>query len=103
MPGAKPPPRPAVASLTSALSPQGRGSPPAEKICAIGVSVRRWVSYHGLSLNVDLDLSPFLEVVPCGLAGKAVTSMARVLGRPVPMPEVEEAMAAAFDEVYWSA
>jgi len=71
-----------------------------EKICAIGVSARRWVSYHGLSLNVDLDLGPFFEVVPCGLAGKGVTSMARVLGRPVSMPAVEEAIHAAFGEVY---
>ena len=75
-------------------------TPPA-KICAIGVSVRRWVSYHGLSLNVDLDLRPFIEVVPCGLAGKGVTSMACVLGRPVPMPAVEEALSAAFNEVYF--
>ena len=95
------------------VSPESSGSPPvrksgscprnppaAEKICAIGVSVRRWVTYHGLSLNVDLDLAPFLEVVPCGLAGKAVTSMSRVLGRPVPLPAVEDAMTAAFSEVY---
>ena len=77
---------------------QGRNA--AEKICAIGVSVRRWVSYHGLSLNVDLDLRPFLEVVPCGLAGRAVTSMSRVLGRPVPLNAVADAMSAAFGEVY---
>lgn len=71
-----------------------------EKICAIGVSVHRWVTYHGLSLNVDLDLSSFREIVPCGLAGKGVTSMARVLGRPVPRDAVEDALRAAFSEVY---
>lgn len=71
-----------------------------EKICAIGVSARRWVTYHGLSLNVDLDLAPFAEIIPCGLAGKAVTSIARVLGRRVEISEAEEALAAAFGEVY---
>ena len=71
-----------------------------EKICAIGVSARRWVTYHGLSLNVDLDLRPFSEIVPCGLAGKRVTSMAKVLGRSVTVSEVETAMSAAFGEVY---
>jgi len=76
----------------------GEGKP--AKICAIGVSARRWVTYHGLSLNVDLDLQPFYEVVPCGLAGKPVTSMAQVLGRAVAMRDVEDAMKAAFGEVY---
>ena len=47
-----------------------------KKICAIGVSARRWITYHGLSLNVDLDLRPFDEIVPCGLHGRSVTSLA---------------------------
>ncbi|MCY3023790.1 MAG: lipoyl(octanoyl) transferase LipB [Planctomycetota bacterium] len=76
------------------------GAEAAEKICAIGVSARRWVTYHGLSLNVDLDLTPFYAVVPCGLAGKRVTSMARVLQRPVSMRDVENAMAAVVGAVY---
>jgi lipoyl(octanoyl) transferase len=71
-----------------------------EKICAVGVSARRWVTYHGLSLNVDLDLKPFFEVVPCGLAGKGVTSLAKELKRSVNISEAETAMAAAFSEVY---
>jgi lipoyl(octanoyl) transferase len=71
-----------------------------EKICAVGVSARRWVTYHGLSLNVDLDLKPFYEVVPCGLAGKGVTSLAKELKRSVNISEAETAMAAAFGEVY---
>ena len=58
------------------------GQPPgaAEKICAIGVSARRWVTYHGLCLNVDLELQPFSAIIPCGLAGKGVTSMASCSG-----------------------
>jgi len=72
----------------------------AEKVCAIGVSARRWVTYHGLSLNVDLDLAPFHEVVPCGLKGRGVTTMADALGRSVDMSAVEEKLAAAFAQVY---
>ncbi|MFH0938333.1 MAG: lipoyl(octanoyl) transferase LipB [Planctomycetota bacterium] len=71
-----------------------------EKICAIGVGARRWITYHGLSLNVELDLQPFSEIIPCGLAGKRVTSMARVLARSVSINAVETAMIATFGEVY---
>jgi lipoate-protein ligase B len=71
-----------------------------EKICAIGVSARRWVTYHGLCLNVDLDLSPFSEIIPCGLEGKGVTSMSKTLNREVDVSDVEAAASAAFAEVY---
>ncbi|MEI6234534.1 MAG: lipoyl(octanoyl) transferase LipB [Planctomycetota bacterium] len=71
-----------------------------KKICAIGVSARRWVTYHGLSLNVDMDLRPFSEVVACGLAGKGVTSLAEILGRNVDITDAENAVVAAFAEVY---
>lgn len=70
-----------------------------EKICAIGVSARRWVTYHGLALNVNIDLKPFFEVVPCGLS-KGVTSMARILEHEVPIPDVENMLARAFAVVY---
>ena len=76
---------------------------PIAKVCAIGVSARRWVTYHGLSLNVDLKLDPFKEVVPCGLAGRDVTTMARVLGREVDVSDVEAALIASFGEAYQSA
>ncbi len=71
-----------------------------KKICAIGVSARRWVTYHGLSFNVDMDLRPFSEVVACGLAGKGVTSLAEVLGRNVDISEAENALVTSFGEVY---
>jgi lipoate-protein ligase B len=70
------------------------------KVCAIGVSARRWVTYHGLSLNVDLELKPFAEVIPCGLEGRDVTSMANLLGKTVDMTEVEDALASAFGRAY---
>ena len=60
-----------------------------EKIAAIGVAVRRWVTYHGLALNVSPDLSHFEFIVPCGIRGKRATSLARLLGRPVLISEVK--------------
>lgn len=57
------------------------------KIAALGLRVRRGCSYHGLSLNVDMDLSPFRCINPCGYAGLAVTSMAELLGDACPPPE----------------
>ncbi|MCA9283632.1 MAG: lipoyl(octanoyl) transferase LipB [Phycisphaerales bacterium] len=62
------------------------------KICAMGVRVSRWVSMHGFALNVDPDLSHFELIVPCGLAGRRVTSMARELGAgPMSMDDVKSA------------
>lgn len=68
-----------------------------DKIAAIGVRVRRWVTYHGIALNVDPDLSHFDGIVPCGVAtaGLGVTSLAD-LGYPVSTPEVDAALKAAF-------
>nr|WP_047169987.1 lipoyl(octanoyl) transferase LipB [Sphingomonas sp. Y57] len=68
----------------------GQG-PDEAKIGAIGVRVRRWVSFHGFSLNVDPDLSHFAGIVPCGLGEFAVTSMAR-LGIGTEMAEVDQAL-----------
>lgn len=66
------------------------------KVAAIGVRVARWVSSHGFALNVDTDLSYFDLIVPCGLAGRRVTSMEALLGVAPPMPSVEAAVAAAW-------
>jgi lipoyl(octanoyl) transferase len=66
-----------------------------DKIAAIGIRLRRWVSLHGLSLNVEPDLEHFSGIVPCGIAGHGVTSLAD-LGRIVSMPEVDMALEAAF-------
>jgi lipoyl(octanoyl) transferase len=66
------------------------------KICAIGVRIRRGVSMHGLALNVDIDLSRFDLIVPCGLSGRAVTSLRQVLGEKTPpMATVKTVLAGA--------
>jgi len=65
------------------------------KIAALGVRLRRWVSFHGVSLNVDPDLSHFSGIVPCGLAGLPVTSLAE-LGVRVTMDEVDAALRETF-------
>jgi lipoyl(octanoyl) transferase len=68
---------------------------PEEKIAAVGVRLRRWVSFHGISLNVAPDLAHFAGIVPCGLAGLGVTSLAD-LGRPASLADVDAALLAAF-------
>jgi lipoyl(octanoyl) transferase len=75
-------------------------SPP-RKIASIGVHISRWVTTHGYALNVDLDPAPFTDwITACGLEDAAFTTMARELGRPVPVDEVRphaaEAIAAVF-------
>jgi lipoyl(octanoyl) transferase len=82
--------------------PRGRD----DKIAAIGVRVRRWVSYHGVALNVDPDLDHYRGIIPCGIApglsGHGVTSLAR-LGITAAMPEIDLALRATFDRVFGEA
>jgi lipoyl(octanoyl) transferase len=69
------------------------------KICAMGVRVRRWISLHGLALNVTTNLEHFSLIVPCGLVGRPVTSLQRELGPDCPsMDTVKSAMVAALGE-----
>ena len=68
------------------------------KIAALGVRVRRWVSFHGVSLNVAPNLAHFRGIVPCGIRDFGVTSLAD-LGIAVPMPDVDAALRVAFDSV----
>ena len=70
-----------------------------DKIAAIGIRVRRWVSFHGISLNVEPDLSHFSGIVPCGVAGHGVTSLAD-LGRIVSLEEADMQLRAAFEPVF---
>lgn len=69
---------------------------PAEaKIAAIGIKLRRWISFHGLSINVDPDLGHFDGIVPCGIRDHGVTSLAD-LGLPVGMADLDAALMATF-------
>jgi lipoyl(octanoyl) transferase len=71
-----------------------------EKIAAIGVRISRWVTSHGFALNVNTDLHYFGLIVPCGIVDKGVTSLERLYGRRVEMPDVERAVVRAFSEVF---
>lgn len=76
-----------------------KGEGAEDKIAAVGIRVRRWVSFHGVSLNVEPDLSHFAGIVPCGIRGHGVTSLAD-LGRIVTMPEVDMQLRAAFEAIF---
>ncbi len=69
------------------------------KIAAIGVKLRRWVSFHGLSINVEPDLRHFSGIVPCGIADHGVTSLVD-LGLPVTMTDVDAALLATFSRAF---
>lgn len=75
------------------------GSPAEDKIAAIGIRLRRWVSFHGIAVNVDPELSHFGGIIPCGIRGYGVTSLVD-LGLPVTMTDFDLALKDAFGEVF---
>ncbi|NLB55847.1 MAG: lipoyl(octanoyl) transferase LipB [Lentisphaerae bacterium] len=70
------------------------------KIAAIGVRVKRWVVFHGMSLNVAPDLSHYDNIVPCGLNGEKVTSLSKLLNTSIEVKQVRSTMADCFAEVF---
>jgi len=70
-----------------------------DKIAAIGIRLRKWVSFHGISINVEPELSHFEGIVPCGITEFGVTSLVD-LGLPVSMPDLDVALKRSFDEVF---
>ncbi|MDE3075349.1 MAG: lipoyl(octanoyl) transferase LipB, partial [Chloroflexota bacterium] len=71
-----------------------------EKICAIGVKISEWVSLHGLALNVTTDMSYFRHIIPCGILGKGVTSLERLISPAPSMSAVQSRLAAEFGELF---
>ena len=78
------------------------GTPREDKIAAIGVRLRKWVSFHGVSVNVDPDLSHFEGIVPCGVRGHGVTSLVD-LGLPVTMADLDLALKTSFPRAFEAA
>ncbi|MEL6563212.1 MAG: lipoyl(octanoyl) transferase LipB [Pseudomonadota bacterium] len=78
---------------------QADGRPAEDKIAAIGIRLRKWVSFHGLSINVEPDLSHFDGIVPCGIAEHGVTSLVD-LGLPVTMDDVDVALKKTFSGAF---
>jgi len=76
-----------------------KGEGAEDKIAALGIRVRRWVSFHGISLNVEPELAHFDGIVPCGVSDQGVTSLVD-LGLPVTMPEVDSALRAEFEQIF---
>eukprot|EP00903_Cladosiphon_okamuranus_P016439 g15160.t1 len=75
------------------------GSMREDKIAAIGIRLRKWVSFHGISINVDPDLGHFDGIVPCGIQGHGVTSLVD-LGLPVTMEDLDVALRVTFDQTF---
>ncbi|MFQ3587499.1 MAG: lipoyl(octanoyl) transferase LipB [Fimbriimonadaceae bacterium] len=71
-----------------------------QKVCAIGIKVKRWVSMHGIALNCNNDLSPFGVIVPCGIRDYGVTSLTRLVGRDVAVSEATPVLLDAFGQVF---
>ncbi len=78
--------------------PNPDGTPREDKVAAIGLRLRRWVSFHGLSINVEPDLAHFDGIVPCGIRDHGVTSLVD-LGLPVTMGDVDDALRRTFPAV----
>ncbi|WP_103327383.1 lipoyl(octanoyl) transferase LipB [Bacteroidetes bacterium endosymbiont of Geopemphigus sp.] len=76
------------------------GKPSARKLCAIGIRVSRWVSMHGLALNVNTDMSYFKYIIPCGIQGKGVSSMQWELDYVPYMHEIIQKFKTIFQEVF---
>ncbi|MBZ0215266.1 MAG: lipoyl(octanoyl) transferase LipB [Fimbriimonadaceae bacterium] len=76
-----------------------KGAQIEDKVAAIGIRIRRWVTFHGISINVDPDLEHFSGIVPCGIADHGVTSLVD-LGLPVTMPEVDMILRREFEQIF---
>lgn len=79
--------------------PNADGSPAEDKIAAIGVRLRKWISYHGIAINVEPDLKHYLGIVPCGISEHGVTSLVDC-GHPISMIDFDIVLREAFETVF---
>jgi len=86
-----------IARTDKPLGPNGQ--PPEDKIAAIGIRLRKWVSFHGISINVEPDLDHFTGIVPCGITDHGVTSLVD-MGLPVTMGDVDTALRRTFYTIF---
>ena len=70
------------------------------KICAIGVAVRSWISYHGFAINIDPNLDHFSGIVPCGITDGSVTSIAQECPEPIQLDELKTTLAIEFERMF---
>jgi len=94
-----------IAGLTGVWTGESRGqqeNPVEAKIAALGVHISRGVTSHGIALNVNIDLSYFNLIVPCGISSKPVTSIGKELARRFPLQDVAQALARSFGQVFKS-
>ncbi len=89
-----------IPGLTGVWLDYQEGDSRPRKICALGVKASRWVTMHGFALNINTDLSYFSHIVPCGIVGKAVTSMQAELGRTVDLAEVQNRVQQALGRLF---
>ncbi len=82
-------------------APNPDGTPREDKIAAIGVKLRRWISFHGISINLEPDLAHFSGIVPCGIRDHGVTSLVD-LGLPVTMADLDAALQRSFDSAFFT-
>ncbi len=78
---------------------KGEGANREDKIAAVGMRIRRWVSFHGISINVEPELAHFDGIIPCGIRDQGVTSLVE-LGHPVTMAEVDQALLDNFETAF---
>ena len=71
-----------------------------KKIAAIGIRVRKWVTFHGIALNVEPDLEKFNGIIPCGIKGHGVTSIKELLGDNISLKEVEDILVEEFNNIF---
>lgn len=71
-----------------------------EKVAAIGISIRHWITWHGIALNVDPLEEHWQTIIPCGIRDRGITSLKRLLEKPPPMEELKASMIACFQEVF---